>query len=71
MTPAEFRALQCLARDPGKAVSAGELALAVQGEQGDASRNAMEVLVNRLRRKLGPDVILTRRGFGYYLPEGA
>lgn len=71
VTPAEFRALQCLARDPGKAVSAGELALAVQGEQGDASRNAMEVLVNRLRRKLGPDVILTRRGFGYYLPEGA
>ena len=69
VTPAEFRALQCLARDPGKAVSAGELALAVQREQGDASRNAMEVLVNRLRRKLGPDLILTRRGFGYHLPD--
>ncbi len=69
VTPAEFRALQCLARTPGKAVSAGELAIAVQGEQGDASRNAMEVLVNRLRRKLGADVILTRRGFGYFLPE--
>jgi len=68
VTPAEFRALQRLARDPGKTVPAGELALAVQGEQSDASRNAMEVLVNRLRRKLGADVILTRRGFGYYLP---
>ena len=68
VTPAEFRALQCLAREPGKAVSAADLAVAVQGEPGDASRNAMEVLINRLRRKLGAEAILTRRGFGYYLP---
>ena len=29
--------------------------------------NAVEALVARLRRKLGPDVIETRRGFGYSL----
>jgi two-component system OmpR family response regulator len=68
VTPAEFRALQCLAKEPGATVSAAELAFAVQGEERDASRNAVEVLINRLRRKLGPEAILTRRGFGYYLP---
>jgi DNA-binding response OmpR family regulator len=69
VTPAEFRALERLARVPGESVSPAELALAVQGEQSDHSRNAMEVLINRLRRKLGPGVIETRRGFGYHLAE--
>ena len=31
--------------------------------------NAIEVLVGRLRRKLGIDLIETRRGFGYLIPE--
>jgi DNA-binding response OmpR family regulator len=69
VTPAEFRALERLARVPGESVSPAELALAVQGEQSDHSRNAMEALINRLRRKLGPAVIETRRGFGYHLAE--
>jgi DNA-binding response OmpR family regulator len=68
VTPAEFRALERLARNPGETVSHADLALAVQGEETDASRNAMEVLVNRLRRKLGQDAIATRRGFGNYIP---
>ena len=34
-------------------------------ESGDA--NAIEALVTRLRRKVGADVIETRRGFGYVL----
>jgi DNA-binding response OmpR family regulator len=67
VTPAEFRALERLARNPGETVSHADLALAVQGEETDASRNAMEVLVNRLRRKLGQDAIVTRRGFGYFI----
>jgi DNA-binding response OmpR family regulator len=29
--------------------------------------NAIEVLVGRVRRRLGTDVIMTRRGFGYYV----
>jgi DNA-binding response OmpR family regulator len=71
VTPAEFRALERLARNPGETVSHAELALAVQGEETDASRNAMEVLVNRLRRKLGQNAIATRRGFGYFIPARA
>ncbi|MGE5154054.1 MAG: winged helix-turn-helix domain-containing protein, partial [Bdellovibrio bacteriovorus] len=31
--------------------------------------NAVEVLVGRLRRKLGADLIETRRGFGYLIPD--
>ena len=29
--------------------------------------NALEALITRLRRKLGPGIVATRRGFGYYL----
>jgi DNA-binding response OmpR family regulator len=37
------------------------------GEEHDS--NALEVLIGRVRRKLGSDVIETRRGFGYVIPE--
>jgi DNA-binding response OmpR family regulator len=37
----------------------------------DHDPNAVEVLVGRLRRKLGVDLIETRRGFGYLVPEHA
>jgi DNA-binding response OmpR family regulator len=37
----------------------------------DRDPNALEVLVGRLRRKLGVDLIETRRGFGYLVPEPA
>jgi len=32
------------------------------------SGNAMEALIGRLRRKVGIDLIETRRGFGYLIP---
>jgi hypothetical protein len=35
----------------------------------DRDPNAVEALVGRLRRKLGVDLIETRRGFGYIVPE--
>ena len=67
LSPLEFRLLDCLAHNPGRAVSAGELAdhLYGVGDGGDA--NAIEALVARLRRKVGAEVIVTRRGFGYAL----
>jgi DNA-binding response OmpR family regulator len=33
--------------------------------------NAIEVLIGRVRKKLGSRVIETRRGFGYLFPEPA
>lgn len=61
----EFRFLHYVAHQGGRAVPAGELAEHLYGaaEAGDA--NAIEALVVRLRRKIAPEAIETRRGFGY------
>jgi len=71
LSPLEFRLLDCLAHNPGRAVSAGELAEQLYGVADTADTNAIEALVTRLRRKVGADVIETRRGFGYLLSGGA
>jgi len=67
LSPLEFRLLNYLAHHQDRAVSADELAEHLYGaaEQGDA--NAIEQLVLRLRRKIGPAAIETKRGFGYRL----
>lgn len=67
LSPLEFRLLDCLAHNPGRAVSAGELAEQLYGVADTADTNAIEALVTRLRRKVGAEVIETRRGFGYLL----
>ena len=69
-SPLEFRLLDYLAHQSGRAVPAGELAEHLYGatESGDA--NSIEAIVARLRRKFGSELIQTRRGFGYQL-EGA
>lgn len=67
----EFRCLHYLAHQNGRAVSAGELAEHLYGAVDSGDANAIEALVMRLRRKLGPEVIETRRGFGYLLAGGA
>lgn len=65
LSPLEFRLLDCLAHQPGRAISAGELAEHLYGVAEDADNNAIEAIVARLRKKFGPEVIRTRRGFGY------
>jgi DNA-binding response OmpR family regulator len=63
----EFRFLDYLAHQSGRAVSSGELAEHLYGVNEPGDTNAIEALVVRLRRKLAPDAIATRRGFGYVL----
>ena len=70
LSPLEFRFVDYLAHNPGRAISAGELAEHLYGAFDAADTNAIEALVTRLRRKLGPSVIATRRGFGYLLEGG-
>jgi two-component system OmpR family response regulator len=70
LSPLEYRFLDYLAHQPGRAVSAGELAEHLYGAAESSDSNAIEALVTRLRRKTGPGVIETRRGFGYLL-EGS
>ena len=67
LSPLEYRLLNYLAHHTGRPVSAGEIADHLYGLSETADVNAVEALVTRLRKKLGADVIETRRGFGYLL----
>lgn len=68
ISPLEYRLLDYLAHHCGRVISAGELSEHLHGSEDAVDGNAIEALVARLRRKLGADVIETRRGFGYTLP---
>jgi DNA-binding response OmpR family regulator len=69
LSPLEYRLVAYLLRHRGRVVSQHELDENVYGHGEDHDSNALEVLVGRVRKKLGPDVIETRRGFGYLVPE--
>lgn len=69
LSPLEYRLLHALAHSGGRPLSASELAETLHGVDA-AEANAIEALVARLRRKIGAEVIETRRGFGYCLTGG-
>ena len=71
LSPLEYRLLNYLAHHAGRPVSAGEIADHLYGLSEQADVNAVEAVVTRLRKKLGAEVIQTRRGFGYLLENGA
>jgi DNA-binding response OmpR family regulator len=65
----EYRLVAHLLRNKGRVISQQELDENVYGHGEDHDSNALEVLVGRVRKKLGSDLIETRRGFGYLVPE--
>ncbi len=65
LTAIEFRLLRCFMLHPGQVLSKTQLSEHIYDYDGDKDSNVIEVYVNRLRQKLGPDVIRTRRGHGY------
>lgn len=65
----EYRLLRYLAHHAGRVVSQGELVDHVYGSEAEPDSNAVEVLVLRLRRKIGSARIETRRGLGYVMRE--
>jgi two-component system OmpR family response regulator len=67
LTALEFRILSYLLHHQGKVVSKTELTEHIYGQDFDRDSNVIEVLVNRLRKKLGASLIKTRRGQGYQL----
>ncbi|PLX42331.1 MAG: DNA-binding response regulator [Hyphomicrobiales bacterium] len=67
LTPQEYRLMSYLMHHKDRVVPQQELAEHLQGEYEARESNAIEVLVGRLRRKLGSDIITTRRGFGYMI----
>jgi two-component system copper resistance phosphate regulon response regulator CusR len=71
LTTKEFTLLAYLARNAGKVIGRAELTEHVWDENHDPSTNAVEVYINRLRKKIdgqgSTPLIQTRRGAGYYL----
>ena len=65
LTPLEYRALAFLMYNAGRVVPPHELGDHVYGVDGLREANTLEVLIGRLRRKLGTPLIETRRGYGY------
>jgi two-component system, OmpR family, response regulator len=67
LSPLEFRLVRYLAHHRGRVVSQGELFEHVYASDREPDSNALEVLVGRLRRKIGAHLIETRRGHGYVI----
>lgn len=67
LTSREWVILETLAARPGGLVRRAELLERGWGETTDASAASLEVLIGRIRRKLGIGLIRTQRGEGYAL----
>jgi DNA-binding response OmpR family regulator len=65
LSPLEYRLVAYLMHHKGRVVPGPELIEHLYGDDQAHELNALEAVVTRLRRKLGPTVIETRRGFGY------
>jgi two-component system, OmpR family, response regulator len=67
LTAREFALLETLIRHADNVLSREQLLSHVWGYSFDPTTNLVNVYVNSLRKKLGPDVIQTVRGVGYRL----
>jgi two-component system OmpR family response regulator len=67
LTALEYRSLSYLIHHQGNIISKTELTEHIYGQDFDRDSNVIEVLINRLRKKLSPELIKTRRGLGYQL----
>jgi len=71
LTPTEFRLLECLVRQPGRAFTRPQLMDVAIGEGAVVLERTIDVHIKTLRRKLGEegDYIETVRGVGYRFRE--
>jgi two-component system OmpR family response regulator len=67
LTAAEFELLALLARHRGAVVDRDVLQRAIRSDGSETVSNVVDVLMLRLRRKLGRDLIATRRGQGFII----
>lgn len=70
LTAQEYRLLAYLAHQKGRTVSQIEITEHLYAQDFERDSNSVEVLIARLRRKLGSQIVTTRRGFGYTLGGG-
>lgn len=71
LTAQEYRILAYLALHQGRVVSRTELIEHVYDRDFDSDSNVIDVLIGRIRRKLGQPLIHTRRGQGWSLSADA
>ena len=72
LSPTEYRLVAYLMQHAGRVVPQLELTEQLYAQDFERESNAVEVLVGRVRRKLGAELIQTRRGFGYVIePDSA
>jgi two-component system OmpR family response regulator len=72
LTPREYKLLEVLMRNAGRAVSRSTILESVWGFGADVTENSVEVFMRLLRFKVDyrdPKLIRTVRGFGYMLRE--
>jgi len=67
LSPQEYKLFAYLAHQRGRVVSQLEITEHLYAQDFERESNSIEVLVGRVRRRLGTDIIKTRRGFGYYM----
>lgn len=65
LTALEYSLVELLALQPGKLVTRTELYEHLFDESEDSMSNLIDVHVSNIRKKLGKDFIVTRRGQGY------
>ena len=72
LTPREYKLIELLMRNPGRAISRDTILESVWGFGSEVTENTLEVFVRLLRMKVdtrGPKLIHTIRGFGYMMRE--
>lgn len=69
LTAIEFRLLRYFMLHPGQVLTKSHLLEHVYQMDSDPESNVIEVYINRLRQKIGKDLITTRRGQGYVFGE--
>ena len=69
LTGREWSVLEALIARPGQVMVRARLEEKVFGHPEDIAASALDVLVHRLRRKLGNELIVNVRGVGYLVPK--
>jgi two-component system, OmpR family, response regulator len=69
LSPLEYRLIAYLGINRGRVISSTKLMEHIYPASDGIDANALAVLVGRIRRKVGEDIIETRRGFGYIIPR--
>ena len=69
VSPLEYRLIAYLIHHKGRVIPPPELVEHLYGDDDARDVNALEAVVMRVRKKLGQELIETRRGFGYLVAD--